>query len=218
MKTEQRKTDWRGATCGRALPRRLLLAPLLLATACTTQTSVLAHYPAPPAVKPTPIPVAPVAMPDEVAPLLTYHQSLRRMTQGELLKELSGLLQQQRTPKVALQMGMTLTLVRGGGDLARAQTLFDGVANANDPQVQGLRAFAQLLSSHCAEARRLTDTADRLAMQVKDGQRRTEQLTDTVEALKAIERGLPVRPASAPAASSGAASAPAGSTTATGAR
>lgn len=178
------------------LPGRLLpgvLLPLVLAlSACSTQRSVLPHYGTLPPVKPLPIKVEPVALPDEVMPLLVYHQSLRKMTQGELLKELSGLLQQQRTPKVTLQIGMILMLTRGGGDLARAQTLFDGVAASDE---SGLRAFAQLLSSHCAEARRLYDQADRLSTQLKDTTRKTEQLSDTVEALKAIERGLPVRPA-----------------------
>ena len=177
-------------------PRLLsVLLPLLL-TACASQHGMLAHYPAPPPVKPVPIRVAPVAPPDEVAPLLAYHQSLRRMTQGELLKELSGILQQQRTPKIALQTGMILMLTRGSGDLARAQTLFDGVASSNDPDAQGLRAFAGLLGSYCAEARRLGEHVDRLSGQLKDTQRKTEQLNDTLEALKAIERGLPVRPTS----------------------
>jgi hypothetical protein len=172
-----------------------LLPVLLLLSACSTQTSVLAHYGAPPPVKPLPIKVEPVALPDEVMPLLVYHQSLRKMTQGELLKELSGLLQQQRTPKVTLQTGMILMLTRGGGDLARAQGLFDGVASSHEPGTQGLRAFAQLLSSHCAEARRLYDQADRLSTQLKDTTRKTEQLSDRVVALTAIERGLRVRPA-----------------------
>ncbi|WP_338765301.1 hypothetical protein [Massilia sp. METH4] len=182
-------------TLYRLLALSLLVPLLLLLSACGSQPSVLAHYGAPPPVKPMPIKVEPVALPDEVMPLLVYHQSLRRMTQGELLKELSGLLQQQRTPKVTLQTGMILMLTRGGGDLARAQGLFDGVAASNDPGSQGLRAFAQLLGSHCAEARRLYDQADRLSVQLKDTTKRTEQLSDTVEALKAIERGLPVRPA-----------------------
>jgi hypothetical protein len=180
------------------LPGRIvycaLLPLLLMLSACNTQRIVMPHYGALPPVQPLPIKVEPVALPDEVMPLLVYHVSLRKMTQGELLKELSGLLQQQRTPKVTLQIGMILMLTRGGGDLARAQTLFDGVAASHETGTQGLRAFAQLLSSHCAEARRLYDQADRLSTQLKDTTRKTEQLSDTVEALKAIERGLPLRP------------------------
>jgi hypothetical protein len=176
-----------------ALP--LAMLAMLLAACAAQQPPPPAHVlPSPPPVKPVPLSVAPVAPPDEVSPLLAYHQSLRRMTQGELLKELSGLTLQQRTPKLMLQSGMILMLTRGSGDLARAQAQFDSVATASEPEAQGLKSFAQLLSTHCAEARRLAEHADKLQAQLKENQRKTDQLNETLEALKAIERGLPVRP------------------------
>ncbi len=162
----------------------------------------------PPAPQPLPPPVAvvevepppPPPRPDEVGPLLNYHQSLRRMTQGELVKELSGLGLQQRSPRVAVQMGMVLMLTRGGGDLARAQALLDSVATAADSDDAPLKPLAQMLSSNCAEARRLAEHADKLALQQKDNQRRIEQLNDMLEGLKTIERTLPARPAVGPQA------------------
>ncbi|RZT09254.1 hypothetical protein SAMN05216319_2322 [Duganella sp. CF402] len=171
----------------------------LLLAACTLN-SPLPDDPAPP---PAPPPVveklpAPPPPPDEIGPLLSYHQSLRRMSQGELLKELSGLGLQQRSPRVAIQMGMALMLTRGGGDLARAQSLLDSVATSAEPEAAPFRPLAQLLSSNCAETRRLAEHADKLAAQQKDSQRRIDQLNETLEALKAIERTLPVRPAPAP--------------------
>jgi methyl-accepting chemotaxis protein len=177
--------------------RLLACLPLaLLLQGCAQKPLASLHYPLTPRVAPLPVAVAPVAPPDEVSPLLAYHQSLRRMTQGELLKELSGITLQQRTPKITLQTGMILMLTRGGGDLARAQSIFDSVANATEPEADGLKPLAQLLSSHCAEARRLADSVDRLNAQLRDTQRKSDQLSDTLEALKAIERGLPVRPTS----------------------
>lgn len=146
--------------------------------------------PTPPVVAPAPPPP-----PDEVGPLLRYHQSLRRMTQGELLKELSGLSLQQRSPRVVMQMGMVLMLTRGGGDLARAQGLFDSVAISNDSEAAVFKPLAQVLSSNSAEARRLAEHVDRLAGQQRDNQRRIDQLNDMVEGLKTIERTLPSRPA-----------------------
>lgn len=174
------------------------LACLLLA-ACTLNSPI----PDDPAPAPVPPPVIeklapPPPPPDEVGPLLSYHQSLRRMSQGELVKELSGLGLQQRSPRVAIQMGMALMLTRGGGDLARAQALLDSVATSAEPDAAPFRPLAQLLSSNCAETRRLAEHADRLAAQQKDSQRRIDQLNETLEALKAIERTLPVRPASTP--------------------
>jgi hypothetical protein len=173
---------------------RTLPLLLLLALAACAQ-----RQPAAPQLPPLPPPPAPaqltlmVAPQDEVSPLLAYHQSLRRMTQGELLKELSGLSLQQKTPKIQLQSAMVLSLTRGGGDLARAQAQFDIVATAPEPEAQGLRQLAQLLSAQCADLRRALDEGDRLRTQLKDNQRKNEQLNETLEALKEIERGLPAR-------------------------
>jgi hypothetical protein len=138
--------------------------------------------------------------PDEVGPLLGYHQSLRRMSQGDLLKELSGLGLQQRSPRVAVQMGMVLMLTRGSGDLARAQALLDSVATSSDTDAAPFKPLAQLLSSNCAETRRLAEHAEKLALLQKENQRRIDQLNDMVEGLKTIERTLPARPASGPQA------------------
>jgi hypothetical protein len=178
----------------------LLLACLSLA-ACTLNSPIPdgpATAPAPPPPPVVEVQAPPPPPPDEVGPLLGYHQALRRMSQGELLKELSGLGLQQRSPRVALQMGMALMLTRGGGDLARAQALLDSVGTSADVEAAPFRPLAQLLSSQCAEMRRLYDHADRLAVQQKDSQRRIEQLNEMLEGLKAIERTLPVRPASGP--------------------
>lgn len=181
----------------RALPPRLLAGLLLGATLAACQQVPPKPQPVPLAPSVVVIEMPPAAPPDQIAPLLSYHQSLRRMTQGELIKELSGLGQQPRGPRVAVQMGMVLMLTRGGGDLARAQALFDGVANTNDGEAGVFKPLAQLLSSNCAEARRLAEHVERLSAQQKDNQRRIEQLNDMLEGLKTIERTLPARPAAA---------------------
>ncbi|SHM38122.1 hypothetical protein SAMN05192549_101452 [Duganella sacchari] len=174
----------------------VLLACLPLA-ACTLNSPMPAEpAPLPPPPQVVEVVTPPPPPPDEVGPLLSYHQSLRRMSQGELVKELSGLGLQQRSPRVALQMGMALMLTRGSGDLARAQALLDSVATSADVEAAPFRALAQLLSANCAEMRRLYDHTDRLTAQQKESQRRIDQLNDMLEGLKAIERTLPARPAS----------------------
>jgi len=185
-------------SANRGVPLYLTIClPLaLLLQGCAQKPVATLHYPLTPRVAPLSVAVAPVAPRDEVAPLLAYHQSLHRMTQGELLKELSSIMLQQRTPKIALQTGMILMLTRGGGDLARAQSNFDSVIGSTEQEAEGLKPLAQLLSSHCAEARRLADASERLSLQLRETQRKSEQLNETLEALKAIERGLPVRPTS----------------------
>jgi len=169
-----------------------LLLLLLLAACAQRQTAAPLLPPLPPPPAPAQLTLL-VAPQDEVAPLLAYHQSLRKMTQGELLKELSGLSLQQKTPKLQLQSAMVLSLTRGNGDLARAQAQFDIVATEAEPEAQGLRQLAQFLSAQCADLRRAIDDGERLRAQLKDNQRKNEQLNETLEALKEIERGLPAR-------------------------
>jgi|GEM_PF-402513 len=175
--------------------------PLLL---CLSLTACTLNSPMPDPPPPSPVAPPPVVEieapppsppPDEVGPLLSYHQSLRRMSQGEMVKELSGLGLQQRSPRVAVQMGMVLMLTRGNGDLARAQALLDSVATSADVEAGPFRLLAQVLSSNCAETRRLAEHADKLAAQQKDNQRRIDQLNEMLEGLKTIERTLPARPA-----------------------
>lgn len=185
-----------------ASPLLLLLLSLSLA-ACTLgsprpglPTPAETTLPPPPAI----VDLPPPAPPDEVGPLLGYHQQLRKMSQGDLLKELSGLGLQQRSPRVAIQMGMVLMLTRGGVDLARAQALLDSVATSAETEAQPFKALAQLLSSNCAETRRLAEHADKLAAQQKDSLRRIDQLNEMLEGLKTIERTLPARPAPGPQA------------------
>jgi len=183
-------------------PLLLLLLSLSLAGCTLTQprpplpTPAEVTLPPPPAI----VELPPPPPPDEVGPLLSYHQQLRKMTQGDMLKELSGLSLQQRSPRVAVQMGMVLMLTRGNGDLARAQALLDSVATATETEAQPFKALAQLLSSNCAETRRLAEHADKLAIQQKDSQRRIDQLNEMLEGLKTIERTLPARPAPGPQA------------------
>lgn len=163
----------------------LALASLLSACAAPRLPQAAPELP------PTPPPPPPVAvqMADETAPLLAYHQQLRRMTQGELLQELVALGQRQPSPRITLQSGMVLQWTRGAGDLARAQSLYDSVAGSTHP----LAPLAALLSAQCAEQRRLAEHNERLAAQLRDSQRKSEQLADMLESLKAIERNLPAR-------------------------
>ena len=184
------------ASLSSAVRWRTLLCLLL----CAGLAACAGTRPRVPATSVEPVPPAAALPPpptDEVGPLLNYHQALRRMSQGELIKELSGLVLQKRSPRVAVQMGMVLMLTRGNGDLARAQTLLDNVANSTENGSAPYKSLALMLSSNCAETRRLAEHVDKLTVQQKDSQRRIDQLNDMVEGLKNIERTLPARPAAA---------------------
>jgi hypothetical protein len=168
----------------------LLLCLALAACASKPPAPLIVNIPPPPPVEP-----APPMPPDDITPLLNYAQSLRRMSAAELSKELSSLNQLPHGPKATLQTAMVLMQTRGSADLARAQALLDSVASSADAPDAPYKPLAQLLSASCAEARRQAEHIDRLALQLKDNQRRTDQLNDMLEALKTIERTLPARPA-----------------------
>lgn len=163
----------------------------LLLSACA-----LAPPPAPPAPEPAPLALAlPVPAPaDEVNPMLAYQQSLRRMSPAELVRELHSQNNQPKGVRQAMRVALVLMHTRAPADLVRAQGLLDNVAAAAAPEAHALAPLARLLAAHCGDLRRLAEHNDKLAAQLKENQRRTEQLNEMLEGLKAIERTLPARP------------------------
>ena len=86
------------------------------------------------------------------------------------------------------------------GEYARVSALLDPVVRAPSPW----QGAARLLQARAAEQRRLEDQLDKLQQQLREQQRRNEQLAAQIEALRAIERSLggtraPTAPAPAPA-------------------
>lgn len=170
----------------------ILIIPVLLLSACASVA------PAPPAVAlcpPAPLPAL-VAEP-AVNELLSYQAGLRQLPAAELGKALLELNRQDGSAFTTLRRAMLLAALRGPGDLGRAQALLDGVAQAPAPDERQLKPLAQFLSASYADARRQDEAADKLNQQLREGQRRHEQLNDKLEALKNIERTLSVRPAPA---------------------
>lgn len=171
----------------------------ILLPLCCVLLAACATAPAPePAKKPAPVTVLQPA-PGGIDSLLAYHQRLRELAPAELARELAALNEQPANPQIALKKSMLLSLSHNGDDLARAQALIDGVVKSVAPDAQAVKPLARMLAANYAEMRRFSDTADRLSQQIKESQRRTEQLNQTLEALKTIERTLPARPNGAPA-------------------
>ncbi|MEO6280091.1 hypothetical protein [Roseateles sp.] len=91
-----------------------------------------------------------------------------------------------------LRRALVLSQGRSGADLAQAAAQVDAVAS--DAQAaEPLRPLATLLSARLAEQRRLQDSIDKLTQQLRDSQRRNEQLNEKLEALKVIEQTLPAK-------------------------
>lgn len=190
------------------------LAPagLLVLAGCAQLPPPEPTEPAPPAVAVS-TPVA-VCEPTAVTPsrderdlagreLLRWQEELRAAGGEPLATRIARLSAAPATPPHSVELGLVLLHTRNPGDAARAQTLLDGVARAGTPEAAPWADWARLLAGRAAEQRRLEEQADRQNLQLRENQRRIEQLSEKLEALKAIERSLvPRRPAAAPPPSS----------------
>src|SRR5471032_2574634 len=164
----------------------LVLCAMLLAACAATpvkQTPVLVQTP--PRV---------ILVPDpSVAELLAYHASVRLMTPSELAKAQQDMAAADASAKNNLRRAMLAATVHGTGDLARALALLEPISLNTDEAA--LAPLAQLLAFHFAETRRQDEAIEKLNSQVRDAQRRNDQLNEKLEGLKNIERSLSVRPA-----------------------
>jgi hypothetical protein len=143
--------------------------------------------PAPP-VTPPPMPPA-GAHPLEAA--LSYAERVRAVPAAELAQEVQRLGDTSYSPLRATQLALALAQSRTAGGAARAQSLLQRVLADGSSESQALQPYARLLSAQIAEQRRTDDQAERQAQQLRDAQRRIDQLNDRLEAVRAIERSLP---------------------------
>jgi peptidoglycan hydrolase CwlO-like protein len=136
--------------------------------------------------------------------LLDYQAGLRLLPAAELAKaqQEAGKQDSKRdlSGKAIVRRAMLLAALHGPGDLGRAQGLLDGLIQSAVADDQQYKPLAQFLSNTYADLRRQDDAADKLNLQIRDAQRRNDQLNEKLEALKNIERSLSLRP---PSSSSG---------------
>lgn len=113
-------------------------------------------------------------------------------------------------PDDALDLALALAQQHNPGDLTLAMDLLDPIVHATTPDMQAWQPMARLLSGRIAEEMRLEDLMDRQGAQHRDMQRAIQQLTEKLEALKAIERSMTPRPSTPapPAAAPGGGGAP----------
>jgi len=202
-----------------ALRARALLLGLASATLCAC--GVLHPASVPPSVPvlvPVPPPpvaaVPPPAPPDLSTPadraarqLLAAGERLRALPPADLAAEITRL-EAARTgsnpsPDTVLALALALAQQHNPGDLVYARELLEPLAESVTAELAPWRGLARLLAGQIAEQRRLEDQIERLAGQRRDTQRSIQQLTEKLEALKAIERSMISRSAG-PGSESGA--------------
>jgi hypothetical protein len=188
----------------------LRLAAALLATAALTlgcATGAPGPAPAPLPVPPTPVaaptpapapvpPAAPAAEPAApLATVLAYAERVRGLAPGDGAAELARLAALEPTPVHLVQTAIFLLHARGPGDTARALQLLQRVQAQDHRDVRVLGPLVRQMAAQAADQRRLEEQLDRQGQQLRDAQRRAELLQDRLDALRAIERARPARPA-----------------------
>jgi hypothetical protein len=151
--------------------------------------AAMASIPTPPSI------VVPVTSASPAESMLAYAERIRNLQPAELAQEIAGLGDPQDSPPRLMQLAIALGAARTPANTARAQALLQRVLAQNQPQAQVLHPLARMLQAQQAETRRLEDQLERQNQQTKDAHRRIDQLNDRLEALRAVERSLLLRPA-----------------------
>nr|WP_315233598.1 hypothetical protein [uncultured Albidiferax sp.] len=187
--------------------RRLGLLSLVTLAACS---SVVLPPPAPPppappaAVSvPPPAPAMQIATPpkppqpepaDEAGRQLLRWQETLRVAAPDTLPALAArLAAEPATPAGTVHLALVWMNTRTPGDVNRALPLLEQLQQSADPAAQPWVDWARLLATRAGEQKRLEELVARQSQQLRDSQRRIDQLNEQLEALKAIERSLAPR-------------------------
>ncbi|MDP2419356.1 MAG: hypothetical protein U1D25_15080 [Hydrogenophaga sp.] len=196
------------SACGTTKPVSVPLNPAT-APAPPTQTTPAPSTPAAPEVSAKPAPIHPVPEPtrpaaaiavdaEPLAALLAYAERVRVLSAAELSADIVS--QGEPGPSALRQMRLAIALMHTQlpVDTARALGLLQRVAYHTAPESAEFKPLARLLSARLVAQRRLEDTVERQNQQLRDSQRRIEQLSERLEAMRAIERSLTTRPKARP--------------------
>ena len=194
---------------GAAIPT--LIAALVL-TGCMTAPSRPRILPAPPpaavapltpdvAVTPsilTPIPPSvattaagrPELTLNATGQMLAFTDRVRLLTSAELGAEMARIGDPGDSAPAQMHLAIALAATRVPADLARALGLLQRVIASQANDAAPIQPLARALAARYLEQRRIEDDRDRQVQQLREAQRRIDQLNDRLEALRAIERSV----------------------------
>lgn len=144
---------------------------------------------------PQPVRAASISLPRQ---MLQYADRVRGLSPPELTAEIARLSDAQSgsggAPENVFQLSLALLQTRQPADTARSLGLLQKLLADGRPAAVLLQPLARLVENRLLQQRRLEDQADRQNQQIRDMQRRLDQLTERLEAMRAIERSLNARP------------------------
>ena len=192
-----------------------LALPFVLAACSTTETTpaspaphtaltdaTMLSKPAPaaePAATPPAEIVAPLSprAPGATTQMLAWADHTRGLPSTELSLEITRLIEipdTQRVPANDLQLAIALGQTHLASDLPRAQAAVQKLLTNQTEEARALHPLARLVAARLAEQKRVEEQLDKQNQQLRDQQRRIDQLNDRLEAMRAIERSLTTRP------------------------
>ena len=189
------------------LARRLSLLSLLTLAACSSVSPLPVATPTAAAAAPVPVPQPPLVPPPPVAQvsptvnpaaaagrqLLRWQDALRQAAPDTLPALAARLAAEPATPAGTVHLALVWMNTRTPGDAARALPLLDPLQQSTDAAAQPWVEWARMLATRANEQKRLEEQLSRQSQQLRDSQRRIDQLSEQLEALKAIERSLAPR-------------------------
>lgn len=187
------------AACGTIEPAPAT-PPLQTAMTDATMQSSPAQIPA--EVAPAPLSVVqatpiPPRAPGATTQMLAWADRTRALPSTELSLEITRLLDipdSQRVPANDLQLAIALGQTHLASDLPRAQAAVQKLLTNQTEEARALHPLARLVAARLAEQKRVEEQLDKQNQQLRDQQRRIDQLNDRLEAMRAIERSLTTRP------------------------
>lgn len=124
---------------------------------------------------------------------LAYADRTLGASTADLAREMARLSDlDESKPSRALRLALVLAQTRQPVDTARALGLVQ--RTLANPAAQDLHPLARLLEARLTQQRRMEDQLERQAQQLREAQRRNDQLSERLEAVRAIERSLTTRP------------------------
>ncbi|MFN4117475.1 MAG: hypothetical protein ACK4HJ_01530 [Acidovorax sp.] len=136
---------------------------------------------------------------DPVTTVLAQMDATLRLAPPDLAREIARLAEaEEAAVENPLLLASALVQTRQPVDTARALGLVQRVLGNKGPQAQPLHPLARVLEARLLQQRRLEEQLERQNQQLRDAQRRNDQLNERLEAVRAIERSLTTRPAPAP--------------------
>ncbi|MBP7564370.1 MAG: hypothetical protein KA795_00030 [Burkholderiaceae bacterium] len=150
----------------------------------------------PPAVTSAPIvppevqvaaPVRPRNSPTDL--LLAQADRLRALPPADLTAEIARY-GEPEDPIAQAELALALLNTRVPADTARALGLLQRAQAGTTPEARAVQPLVRLLIARAGEQRRLEDQIDKQNQQMRDTQRRIDQLNERLEAMRAIERSL----------------------------